>query len=101
MDLWQQIRGWLRREAADARDAKDDLERRLDRDLTNRERRLNETPSEAMERLQREIADHESSFDQVRDRIGTTSARADARAEVAREDDGTERDPDDLDRPVD
>ena len=102
MEMWQQFRRWLKREAADARDAVNDLEQRMDRGLTERERRLSETPGEAMERIQQEIADHESSFDSVRDRIGASSARADARAElseVATDEDGTESDPDELDRP--
>ena len=72
MNMWQQVRQWLRREAADASEAVHQLEQQLDRDLTERERRLTETPSEAIERTQREIAASESSFDEVRNRIGLT-----------------------------
>jgi phage shock protein A len=103
MDMWQQVRRWLRREAAEASESVHQLEQRLDRDLTERERRLTETPSEAMERLQREIAASESSFDEVRNRIGAASATAEARTELGeldRDDDGSERSPDDPDRPT-
>lgn len=78
MGFLDSLKAWLRTEAEEATDAKDDLESRLDADLTRRERLLNETPTEAMERLQDEIADGQSAFDAIEDKIGHAQARAEA-----------------------
>lgn len=81
MGFLDSLRAWLRREGAELADASRDLENRLDADLSRRERRLDETPEEAMERLQQEIADDRSLTD-LEDRIAATQARADAVAEL-------------------
>ena len=93
MGFLEQVRAWFRSEAGEAKDAMSDLEARLDADLTEKERRLHETPEEAMERLQSEIAD-DSSLDAIRDKVGHTTSHAEAAAELA----GDETDPDELDR---
>lgn len=76
------LKAWLSKEAADLSDVTTDMEDRLSADLDRREDRLNETPSETMERLQSEIADGESAFEAIGDKIGQTEAKADAVAEV-------------------
>lgn len=106
MGFVEQVKGWLRSEAKEAKEAIGDLESRLDSDLSAKERQLGETPSQAMERLQHEIAEGESSLDAIGDKIGRSSALADARAElaedgqpkVALDEHGAEQDPDELDR---
>lgn len=63
------IKAWFRTEAEELTTAARDLEDRIDQGLTEREQRLEETPSEAMDRLRQEIDDHESSFDAIRDHL--------------------------------
>ena len=83
MGFLDSLRSWLRSEAAELADAKAELESDLDRDLTERERRLNETPQEAMERLQQEIEQNQGSFDAIEDRLAHGQAKADAHADFA------------------
>ncbi|MEL7156270.1 MAG: hypothetical protein AAFN30_06700 [Actinomycetota bacterium] len=90
MGFWQTVKAWMSTEAAELKDATDGLESRLDRDLSARERQLNETPREAMERLQAEGAANESVFDELSDKITAAQATADAMAEMAETADGTE-----------
>lgn len=73
---------WLSKEAADLEDVTADMKDRLSSDLDRRERQLDETPNEAMERLQTEIADGESALEAIGNKIDYTEARADAVAEV-------------------
>lgn len=97
MGVWDTVRSWFKSEADELVDAKQDLEVRLDQDLTRRERQLDETPAETMERLEREAAD-DSSFSAISDKIDATAARA-AAAAKAEADAGSpaEIDPDFLD----
>jgi chromosome segregation ATPase len=83
MGFLDSLKSWLRSEAADLTDAKGELETRLDRDLSERERRLNETPAEAMERLQQEIEQNQGSFDAIEDRLAHGQAKANAHADFA------------------
>jgi len=46
MGVWDTVRSWFKSEADELADAKQDLEVRLDQDLTRRERQLDETPAE-------------------------------------------------------
>ncbi|MCP4225771.1 MAG: hypothetical protein GY773_20750 [Actinomycetia bacterium] len=71
MGFLDSLKAWLRIEKADLAESTAELERRLDADLTRREAQLGESPTEAMERLQGEIADNESSFDAIRDIVDT------------------------------
>ncbi len=82
MGFLDSVKAWFKTEAAELADAKGDLEDRLDTGLSQRERQLNETPAEAMERLQGEIADNESSLGALEDKIGHAQARADAVADI-------------------
>lgn len=81
MGFLDSLKSWLRSEAADLSDAKADLESDIDRSLTEREKRLNETPAEAMERLQGEIDENQGSFDAIEDRLVHGQAKAEAHAE--------------------
>lgn len=98
MGVWDRVRSWFKSEADELADAKAELETRLDQDLTRRERELDETPAETMERLQREAADGDASFSAISDKIDATAARAAAAAKAEAEA-GTpaEIDPDFLD----
>ncbi|MDH4075562.1 MAG: hypothetical protein OEY41_01390 [Acidimicrobiia bacterium] len=98
MGVWDTVRSWFKSEAAELAEAKEDLEARLDHDLTRRERQLDETPAETMERLQREAADGDTSFSAISDKIDAAAARAAAAAKAEAEA-GTpaEIDPDFLD----
>jgi chromosome segregation ATPase len=69
MSFLDTLKAWLRTEKADLAESTAELERRLDEDLTRRERQLDESPTEAMERLQAEIADNDSSLDAIRDQL--------------------------------
>ena len=83
MGFLDSLKTWLKTETSEFSDTKRDLEGRIDTGLNKRERQLNETPEEAMERLQQEIADGESSFRDIEDKIGHTQAKADAVADLA------------------
>ena len=74
MGFHDSLKAWLRTEKADLDESTAELERRLDDDLTRRERQLNESPAEAMERLQGEIADNDSSLDAIRDLLDSPEA---------------------------
>jgi hypothetical protein len=98
MGFWDSVKAMMKREASDLKAATDDLQQRLDADLGERERKLSESPEEAVERLQAEIDQSGSSFDELSDEIGRAAARSEAAADLeeAGEHEGT--DPDDLDR---
>jgi phage shock protein A len=81
MGFLDSLKSWLRTEAAELAETKADLETKLDRNLSEKERQLNETPTEAMDRLQREIDDNQGSFDAIEDRLAHGQATADAHAE--------------------
>ena len=101
MGKWEQVKAWLRVEAKEIKGTVDDLEARLDRDLTAKEQRLSETPAEGLARMQQEIEHGDSSFDALRDEITTNAASADSAGGdpgVALDPNGNESDPDDLDR---
>ena len=83
MGFLDSLKSWLRSEAAELADTKAKVEADLSRDLAERERRLEETPTEAMERLQQEIDDNQSSIDAIEDRIAHGQAKADAHADLA------------------
>lgn len=61
------IRGWLRREARDVREVLGDAERRLDADLSRRERALAATPEERLQATLDEIAASGESYERLRD----------------------------------
>ncbi len=85
MGVWDRVRSWFKSEAEELADAKQDLEARLDEDLSRRERQLDETPAETMERLQREASDGDASFSAISDKIDATAARAAAAARAEAE----------------
>lgn len=70
MSFWQSLKTWLQTEASDLKESTDRAKSRLEADLNRRERLLDETPEEALERLQGEIDDSGSSLDDIGDRIG-------------------------------
>lgn len=78
MGFLDRLKAVLGREAADLADAKRNAEARIDADLSRREARLNETPEQAMERIQAEMAANDDSLQAIRDRVGGTGARAEA-----------------------
>ncbi len=82
MGMWDRVRAWLSNEGRELGEVGRDLGDRLDRDLTERERRLNETPTEAVERLQAEAEANDSVFADLEDRIAGRGFRADATTEL-------------------
>jgi hypothetical protein len=101
MGLWETVRAWFKTETADLGDAAKDLEGRVDADLSRRERQLNETPEQAIARIQAEAdSGDEDSFAAVSEKIEAAAARAAAAAEAEAEAHNlpTEIDPEFLDR---
>ena len=88
MGFLDSLKAWLSRETTELKDVTSDLTDRLDRDLTERERRLDESPTDAMERLQREIDANQGAFDGIEDRVAAAGATADAHASFATEEAG-------------
>lgn len=95
MGFLDRFRSWLATESAEARDLGRDTKHRLEADLEQREAELAASPSEKLDMLQQEIADSDSSFDQLRDRIEGRSAHASAVEEL------TDENPDGEDQPED
>ncbi|MGF1597736.1 MAG: hypothetical protein ACFCVK_12535 [Acidimicrobiales bacterium] len=87
MGFLDTLKGWLRSEGAELKDSAAGLRTRVDDHLTRRTRRLEETPAEAMARLQDEI-DSSGSFDTVHDRIAGARAHADAVSDLTGHDTG-------------
>jgi chromosome segregation ATPase len=83
MGFLDSVKAWLKTEAVEARRAKGDLETRLDDDLARREHQLNETPEQALERLQHEVADSESSFETISKKIDEVATKASAGGDLA------------------
>jgi phage shock protein A len=101
MGVWDSMKAWFKTEATDLGEAKQELETRLDQDLTRRERQLAETPEESLGRLQEEATDSEASFAAISDKIDQAVARAAAAAEAnppQATDAGPDVDPEFLDR---
>ena len=77
MGFLDRLSGWFRREAEDVATSLDELEDRLDADLTRRERELAADPSERMEMISEDTTSDDL-LASVRDRIEGSTARADA-----------------------
>jgi hypothetical protein len=69
MRFTERVLAWLRRERADASDLVRDTQRRLDDDLTRRERELAATPEERLELLQDQIDENDAELQAIRDRL--------------------------------
>ena len=80
MGLFDSITSWIRKEKGDIGDALDDATESLDRDLTRKERELDATPEERIGMIQDQISD--DPFSAIRDRIESTTAHAEAEANV-------------------
>lgn len=72
MELWQSLKRWFDREAADAKDVADELEERWSSDLDRREAELAAKPEERVQSLQERIADNTSAFEELRAKITRT-----------------------------
>ncbi|MDH4145845.1 MAG: hypothetical protein OEY23_11850 [Acidimicrobiia bacterium] len=84
MGFLDRLRAVFGREAADVREAWDDLSDSLERDLDRRERELHATPEEKIEILQGQIAANDDAFEAVRSRIEGQQAGAEAREDLAK-----------------
>ena len=69
MGFLDQVRGWLHREKADVSDAWRETERRLDADLSRKERQLTESPTEGLKRIQEEIGASPDPLEEIRGRV--------------------------------
>jgi hypothetical protein len=70
MSFWAKLRKLLGREADEARDVAEDLERRINADLDRRERELNATPEERLDLAIDDAARADAEFDEIARRIG-------------------------------
>lgn len=92
--VWESIRSFLRREAADIKDGVDSLREKLDAELTRRERELEATPSERIEMLQSEIDKTDDVFDRLDAEIDARMRASDEGADPAdAAPDGSDDDP--------
>lgn len=82
MGFLDSLRSWFSREADEARDLGQRTRTRLEADLDRREAELSATPAEKLDMIQRRIAEGETGFDELRDRVEGRIHRADAVTEV-------------------
>ncbi|MPY94989.1 MAG: hypothetical protein GEV08_18600 [Acidimicrobiia bacterium] len=69
MSWFDRVRAALRREAAEVRESWDEATAKADDDLTRRERELAATPEERLDSVQKEIAESEDPFAEVRAKL--------------------------------
>ena len=76
--LMNSFKQWFGDEKNEAKKARQDVEQRLEDDLTRRERGLTATPEQKLENIQEEIDDDDDAFDQIKEKL----AKADAKNEL-------------------
>ena len=84
MSVWAKIRAALRREAKDAREVAEDLEEKLDVELSRRERELDASPEERMQMSLDEIATSDEAFEQLKGELPATPPPSDDKSQPAR-----------------
>lgn len=67
------LKGWFSSESAEAKKVKDDLEDRLEDDLTRRENELTASPEQRLDHIQDEIDSSDSAFDNIRSKIDAST----------------------------
>ncbi len=77
------LKNWFSSESAEAKKVKEDLEDRLDSDLTRRENELAATPEQRLDSIQTEIDNSDSMFDEIRAKIDTSTVAAELDANEA------------------
>jgi ElaB/YqjD/DUF883 family membrane-anchored ribosome-binding protein len=82
------LRTWLRGERDEAADALRQAQRRAEDALDRRERQLQETPEEAMARIQDEIQANDEQLDELRRRVAGQDATAEPPDREPRRDGG-------------
>ena len=82
MGLLDSISRWFKNEATDIKSSVDDLEQRLDTDMSRKERELAASPEERLEMIQDEIGESDS-FSAIQDKIDATQGKALADADLA------------------
>jgi len=75
MSLWHTIKTWLGKEKHELDDLKRSVELSIDSDLSRREKRLDESPIEAMDRLKSEIAEQSQTIGELSAEIEGRSAK--------------------------
>ncbi len=88
MGFLDSLKSWLRSEGAEARQLGRETKGRLQAELDRREADLTATPEQRLERLQEQIAEGGSGFDDLQSKIDGRAAHAEATADLA------DRDPD-------
>lgn len=83
MGFLDSLKSWFKAEAAEAKDLGRVTKGRLEADLDRREAELNLTPEQRLEQLQGKIADGDSVFNELQDKIDGRGALADATADLA------------------
>ena len=82
MALWDSIKGFLKREAADVKDGFEDLRDKFDAELTCREDELAATPSERLDMIKEDIEADGDVFDRIEAKVNERMAAGNAVAEL-------------------
>jgi len=82
MGFMDSVKAWLQNESAEAADLGRSTSGKISKELDRREAIQNASPSERMNQLQDEIAENNSSFAGLQDKIDAQAALADAKSEV-------------------
>lgn len=85
MGILDSISGWFKKEATEVKSSVDNLEQRLDTDLSRKEREMAASPESRLEMIQEEIDDTDS-FSAIQDKIDATQGKALADADLAEAD---------------
>lgn len=83
MGFLDSVKAWLKEESAEAADLGRSTSGKMSRELDRREAVQNASPSERMSQLQEDIANNDSSFEALQDKIEGKAALADAKADLA------------------
>ncbi len=83
MGFLDSLKAWLKTEAAEAQDLGQATKSRLEADLDRREADLNLTPEQRLDQLQEKIAEGDSVFEGLQDKIDGREAHAEATADLA------------------
>ena len=85
MGFLDSVKAWMKTEAAEAQDLGHETKSKLEADTDRREADLNLTPQQRMEQLQDQIAEGDSTFEHLQDKIDGREALAGAKADMAEE----------------
>lgn len=82
MSLWDDVKTFFRREAADVKEGLDDLRDKLDAELTKREEELAASPSERLDMIKEDIESSGDIFGDIEDKIDQRMSDTEGRSEM-------------------